>query len=118
MSEIIPAAVFGAIIPRGALGRLVAPISLEDPITELATYAEDTAEKAGIHETAELENARKEQLVLHHAVFYAGSLRQVIQVHGFIGADRKWASRSTHVFPPRSPHLTLAARRFVSVASK
>ena len=66
------AAVLLAVVPRRALRRL--PVALEHPVAELAAHREDAAEKAGVDQRLELEQAGKEELVLHHAVPDAGLL--------------------------------------------
>ena len=61
------------VVPRRPLRRL--PVALEHPVAELAAHREDAAEEAGVDQHLELEQARQEQLVLHHAVLDAGLLR-------------------------------------------
>ena len=77
-----------AIIPGRPLRRL--PVALEYPITKLAAHRDHAAEEAGIAQHLELEQARQEQLVLHHAVLHAGLLRELagFQRGGEIGRDR------------------------------
>src|SRR5690606_36439425 len=40
------AAVFGAVVPAGALGGL--PVTLEDPVAELTAHREDASEETGL----------------------------------------------------------------------
>src|SRR5438445_5283039 len=68
------AAVLLAIIPRRPLRRL--PVAFEHPVAEFAAYREDAAEETGIDEHLELEEAGKEELVLHNAVLDAGRFRR------------------------------------------
>ena len=66
------------VVPRRPLRRL--PVALEHPVAELAAHREDAAEEAGIDQHLELEQARQEQLVLHHAVLDAGLLGGAHQI--------------------------------------
>ena len=66
------------VVPRRPLRRL--PVALEHPVAELAAHAEDAAEEAGVDQHLELEQARQEQLVLHHAVLDLGLLRHADQI--------------------------------------
>src|SRR3954467_2434410 len=76
------AAVLLAVVPGRALCRL--PVALEHPIAELAAHREDAAEKAGVDQGLELEQAGEKELVLHHAVPDAGLLRRACHVDGIL----------------------------------
>ena len=78
------AAVLGAVVPAGALGRL--PVALEDPVAELAADGEDPAEEAAVDEALELQQARQEELVLDDAVRDAGRVGQPGQLQGAVEA--------------------------------
>ena len=64
------AAIFLAVVPRGALSGLV--VAFEDPVAELATQGDDAAEEALVHQTTELHQARQVELVVHDAGGHAG----------------------------------------------
>ena len=64
--------VFGTIVPRGALRWTSFVVTGEDPVTELATDAEDVTEESFFFEFLEGDNAWEPELVLHGAVLDAG----------------------------------------------
>src|SRR5690606_25653906 len=76
------AAIGLAVVPGGALRRL--PVALEHPVSELAAHREDAPEETAVAQHLELQEARQEQLVLHHAVLDAGRLRLLRQRHGAV----------------------------------
>src|SRR5205807_617386 len=53
------AVVFLAIVPRGSLCRL--PVSLENPVAELAAYGKNPSEKAAIHKAFQLPHTRQKE---------------------------------------------------------
>src|SRR5215212_6372491 len=77
-----PTAILGAVVPRRALRRL--PVALEHPVAELAAHAEDAAEESSVHETLELPDAGKEQLVLHDTVLHARLVGESRQIERFV----------------------------------
>ena len=74
------AAVFRAVVPRGALRR--EPVAFEHPVAELEPDGKHPAEEALADQPAQLDHAGQEQLVLHDAVRDARRPRRLGQGEG------------------------------------
>ena len=104
------------VVPRRPLRRL--PVALEHPVAELAAHREDAAEEAGVDQHLELEQARQEQLVLHHAVLDRRPSSRRARDRARRRACRRPASRNRCPCRPRSPSCSSSARSCVVAASK
>src|SRR5579885_1646095 len=96
-----------AIIPGGTLGGL--PVSLENPVAELAAYCKDTAQEAALNNALQLEQTGQEKLILYNAMLDSCPLRHARQFKsccqigsdGFLavemlaGPDRRFQARGT-----------------------
>ncbi len=77
------AAVFTAVVPRGALDGLALVLAGENPVAELPADREDPAEEALFLEELVFTDAGQPELILHGSVFHPGLLCDLSDPEGF-----------------------------------